>query len=187
MTLGKTPSPGHDAGYGTPPVHTGFRKADACPQARVSRRVNADADVVERERMHRFSASGPADAIPCSAPSIPCYPAEQGSRAKALILLDYLPAPGCLEAEIDRKSRKFAVTFPVFREFAPSYGRLCNSAVGLKQSAILHVILAGATPAKPQQIPQSLEAIPAVDFLALGIGAAKILYPDFVDTPAARQ
>jgi hypothetical protein len=87
MTSGKTPPCNCDVGYGTPPVHTRFRKGYACPQTQVSRRVNADTDVVEAERMHQFSASGPADAIPCSAPRIPCYPSEQGKFAKALILL----------------------------------------------------------------------------------------------------
>jgi hypothetical protein len=59
MTSGKTPPRDHEVGYGTPPVHTRFRKGYACPQTQVSRRVNADTDVVEAERMHQFSASEP--------------------------------------------------------------------------------------------------------------------------------
>ena len=48
------------------------------------------------------------DLIPCFAWRIPCFSSEQGTRAKALSLFGDLSPSGALEAEIGRKSQKFA-------------------------------------------------------------------------------
>ena len=58
------------------------------------------------------------DLIPCFASRIPCFSSEQRNRAKALTLFGDLSPSGASKAEIGRKSQKFAVIFPVFREFA---------------------------------------------------------------------
>jgi hypothetical protein len=55
----------------------------------------------------------PEAAIPCFAPSFPCFSSEQGKPAKALIWFGNRTAPGTLEAGISRKSSKFPVIFPV--------------------------------------------------------------------------
>jgi hypothetical protein len=91
-------------GSGRPPTQVSLRVTER----RMLSKWKENAILRERAR----------DVIPCFASRIPCFSSEQGNRAKALTLFGDLSPSGALKAEIGRKSQKFAVTFPVCREFA---------------------------------------------------------------------
>jgi hypothetical protein len=61
-----------------------------------------------------------AETIPCFAPNIPCFSAEQGTPAKALISFGYRAESGAFGAKIGRKTQKFPVIFAVLRECTAS-------------------------------------------------------------------